>query len=167
MKFLWGMVILLPLLFGCAGDEHADLKAFMESTGRDGAEKLEPLPPVRPPDTFQYVPDNLEDPFKQRVLKPTRTGSGFQPDFDRPKEPLEAYPLDALRMVGQLRIHGKLHALVRSPDGVLHKAQVGSHIGQNYGVITAINEFGLDIEEITEDSVGDWTKTKTSLAMQE
>jgi type IV pilus assembly protein PilP len=163
---------LLPLLFcslllaGCAGEDHSDLRQFMKETGLDGKVKMEPLPPVVPPDTFEYQPAGLEDPFKPRNLRPTKNAGGFQPDFARPKERLEEFPLDALRMSGILMMRGKRHAIVRDPEGTLHRVTIGAHIGQNFGVVTAVKPEGLDILEITQDSSGNWTKTKAVLAAQ-
>jgi type IV pilus assembly protein PilP len=163
--------LLLPLFVcslaaGCGGGDHADLRAFMEQTGRDGKVKMEPLPPVIPPDTFEYQPAGLDDPFKPRNLRPTKNAGGFQPDFARPKERLEEFPLDALRMSGSLVMGGKRHAIIRDPEGTLHRVSVGAHIGQSFGVITAVTPDGLEILEITQDSSGNWTKTKAVLAAQ-
>jgi type IV pilus assembly protein PilP len=159
-------VVLGLLVAGCGSEDHADLRAFMEETGRDGKVKMEPLPPVVPPDTFEYRADGLEDPFKARNLRPTKNTGGFQPDFSRPRERLEEFPLDALRMSGVLVMHGKRHAVIRDPEGTLHRVTVGAHIGQNFGVITTITQEGLEILEITQDSSGNWTKTKAVLVAQ-
>jgi type IV pilus assembly protein PilP len=159
-------IVLGLLLSGCGGQDHADLRAFMEETGRDGKVKMDPLPPVIPPDTFEYQMAGLDDPFKARNLRPTKNTGGFQPDFARPKERLEEFPLDALRMSGTLVMRGKRHAIIRDPEGTLHRVSVGAHIGQNFGAITAITPEGLEILEITQDSSGNWTKTKAVLAAQ-
>jgi type IV pilus assembly protein PilP len=154
------------LAAGCSSDDHADLRAFMEETGRDGKVQMEPLPPVIPPDTFEYNQAGLEDPFKARNLRPTKNVGGFQPDFSRPKERLEEFPLDSLRMSGTLVMSGKRQAIIRDPEGTLHRVGVGAHIGENFGVITAVTEAGLEILEITQDSSGNWTKTKAVLVAQ-
>jgi len=138
----------------------------MEQTGRDGKVKMEPLPPVIPPDTFEYNQAGLEDPFKPRNLRPTKNAGGFQPDFSRPRERLEEFPLDALRMSGVLSKANKRYAIIRDPEGTLHRVTTGAHIGQNFGVITAVTEAGLEILEITQDSSGNWTKTKAVLVAQ-
>ena len=41
---------------------------------------------------------DLPDPFKPRKIEPTRTGGTLAPDPNRRKEPLEAYPLEALAL---------------------------------------------------------------------
>ncbi|MDD4880565.1 MAG: pilus assembly protein PilP, partial [Gallionellaceae bacterium] len=100
---------LTPFLFclalsGCSNDGFDDLRAFMESTGKEGASKIEPLPAVKKVDTFEYRQGELTDPFFARNLRPA--GSGTLPDANRPREPLEEYPLDALRMVGTMKKAG-------------------------------------------------------------
>jgi len=159
----WLPILLALLLAGCAVDDHSDLKEFMEKAGLDGKGKMDPLPAVAPPVTFEFVGESLEDPFKTRNLRPSKNAGGFQPDFARPKETLENFPLDALRFAGTLFMKGKRQAIIRDPEGVLHQVSVGAHIGQNFGEITAVNEEGIDLVEITEDSYGNWTRTKAVL----
>lgn len=166
MRSLALILLAATALTACSSDDHSDLRAFMEQTGRDGKVKMEPLPPVIPPDTFEYNQAGLEDPFKPRNLRPTKNAGGFQPDFSRPRERLEEFPLDALRMSGTLTKGGKRYAIVRDPEGTLHRVTTGAHIGQNFGVITAVTEAGLEILEITQDSSGNWTKTKAVLVAQ-
>jgi len=154
------------LLTGCGGDDHADLRAFMAETGRDGKIKMDPLPPVLPPDTFEYTA-GPEDPFKPRSLQPPASAGGLnQPDLARPLEKLETFPLDALRMTGILIMRDKRQAVIRDPEGVLHRIGVGARIGQNFGVITAVHEDRLEIKEITQDSAGNWVKSQTVLVAQ-
>ncbi len=165
MKLIW----LFPLLMlsGCAQDEFADLKAFMAQAGTGGQQALEPLPPVKPQDVFNYDATDLPDPFRPRSLKPSKAGGGLQPDMNRPKEPLEQYPLDGLRMVGTILKAGQLYALVRTPENTLYRVKKGEHMGQNFGLITNISDTSIDIQEVVQDGAGDWTETKAALALQE
>lgn len=165
MKLAWLFPIVL--LSGCAQDEYSDLKAFMAQTNPGGGQALEPLPPVKPQDTFNYDPNNLPDPFRPRNLKPAKAGGALQPDVNRPKEPLEQYPLDGLHMVGTINKGGQLFALVRTPDNTLYRVKKGEHMGQNYGLVTAISDTNIEIKEIVQDGAGDWTEAKAALALQE
>jgi type IV pilus assembly protein PilP len=164
MKHAW----LIPAVFlaGCAQDELADLRAFVAQTGANGQQALEPLPPVKPPATFSYAAADLPDPFRPRTLKPAK-GGGLAPDMNRPKEPLENYPLDSLRMVGTLIKGGQIHALVRTPENTLYRVRKGEHMGQNFGLVIAIRDTSIEIREIVQDGVGDWTEAKATLALQE
>lgn len=165
MKLVW--IFSLVILAGCAQDEFADLKTFMAQVGPGGQQGLEALPPVKPQDVFNYDADGLPDPFRPRSLKPSKVGGGLQPDLNRPKEPLEQYPLDGLHMVGTILKAGQLYALVRTPENTLYRVKKGEHIGQNFGLITHISDTNIDIQEVVQDGAGDWTETKASLALQE
>ncbi len=160
-------LLALFLLSGCAQDEFADLRAFLAQAGQGAQQKLEPLPPVKAREDFIYDPGELPDPFRQRSMKPAKSGGGIQPDLTRPKGPLEQDPLDGLRMVGTIIKGGQLFALVRRPDNTLYRVAKGDHIGQNFGVILSIGEAGIEIKEIVQDGTGDWTESKASMALQE
>jgi type IV pilus assembly protein PilP len=166
MKLL-PLVISGLLLSACASDEFDDLRQFMDEAGRQNAPKLEPLPSVIPPATFEYQHDNLQDPFKQRTLRPEPGKDGFIPDLSKRTGPFVEYPLDALRMVGIMRKGKRVNAVIRLPDGRLLLAKSGDPIGQNFGVISAINETGLEIKEVTLDSTGNWAQSKAILSLQD
>lgn len=165
MRLAW--LIPLALLSGCAQDEFSDLRAFMAQAGKGGQQALEPLPPVKPAQAFDYLPGDTPDPFKPRSLKPSKGGGAFQPDLTRPKDPLETFPLDGLRMVGTLVKDGQMSALIKTPTGTLYRIKKGEHIGQNFGLVIAITESNLEIRETVQDGVGDWMETKATLALQE
>ncbi|WP_165873461.1 pilus assembly protein PilP [Parasulfuritortus cantonensis] len=153
----------LALLSGCGDDGFDDLRTFMAETGKDGGAKIEPLPAIKKVDAFVYQGDGLLDPFAARTLRPTGKGA---PDASRPREPLEEFPLDALRMVGTLKKPGQpVRAVVKDPKGTLHMILVGGHIGQNYGKVTAIHEDGLDISELIQDANGEWAASKAVMSM--
>ncbi len=160
-------VILLLGLAGCAQDDMTDLRQFMDEAGRDSQERLEPLPQVQLAETFVYDPTGLADPFAPRNLQPARSGGGPAPDLSRPKDPLEMFPLDALRMVGTLSRQGEIYALVRTPENTLYRVKRGDRIGQNFGVVTAITDTAIEIRETVQDGVGDWTQTTATLPLQE
>lgn len=155
------------LLAGCAQDEHADLRAFMAQAGAGGQQALEPLPPVLVQEVFSYDPGDLPDPFRPRALKAAKAGGAFQPDLTRPRQPLEQYPLDSLRMVGTLVKDGQTYALIRTPDNTLYRIRKGEYMGQNFGLVVAIRETGIELRETVQDGAGDWTETKATLALQE
>lgn len=144
----------------------SDLRQFMQETGRDNQPKLEPLPPIQTAESFVYNADGLTDPFKPSSVKSDQ-GGGVRPDFDRPKEPLEQFALDGLRMVGTLERAGQRYALVRTPENTVFRVKKGDRIGENFGVITNISEAGIDIKETIQDSAGDWTESTASLPLIE
>jgi type IV pilus assembly protein PilP len=93
-------------------------------------------------------------------------GGGVQPDMNRPKEPLEAFPLEAIQMVGTLAQNKDTYALVRAGTN-LFRVKKGNYMGQNFGVITAIDESQINLKEVVQDSGGDWVERSTTVQMSE
>ena len=138
----------------------------MENTGKDGAAKIDPLPEVKKVDVFEYQPGDLLDPFMARNLRPA--AKGVEPELNRPRQPLEEFPLDALRVVGTMKKPGQsIRAVIKDPKGSLHTIQVGGRIGQNYGKVVAIREDGLEIKELIQDASGEWGESKAVMSMTE
>lgn len=158
------------LLAGCGGEEFQDLRDFVRDSGKDMRGKIPPPPEVKPYEPFAYNNEaNLSDPFKPR--KPDlRSGSRpgvNQPDMDRPKEALEEFPLEGLRMVGYLYQKKVGYAVVRAPDGKLHRVKAGNYIGMNFGLIKEVTDTEVVIKEMVQDSTGDWSERMSSLNLVE
>lgn len=165
MKRLATVFIILSL-GGCGGGGMEDLQAFVNETGRDMQGKIEPLPEVKVYEPFTYNAFDLPDPFKPRKLS-TGGGGGMQPDLTRPKEPLEAFSLETLKMVGVLSKKGQIHAVIRTPDNAIYHVRKGNYVGQNFGLITQIGDSEVTLREIVQDSAGDWSERTSTLILQE
>ena len=164
-------IVLLTLLsfvvVACNGDKRDDLDKFMATAANDMAKTVEPLPEVLPYAPLQYNADGiLWDPFKAR--KAANKSGALQPNTNRPKEALEAYPLESLKYVGSLS-KGKLtYALIKTPDNTVQQAKVGNYIGPNFGLITKIDDTAIALKEIIQDDLtGDWVERKASINLQE
>ena len=155
------------LLAGCGGSGHPDLDAWMKEQGKTRKGKLDPLPQIKPYDPFTYNAFDLPDPFKPRKIEPTKGGSKLAPDFTRRKEPLEAYPLESLTMVGTLAKNKTTYALVRTPERDVYQVRAGNYLGQNYGVVIEIGDSELKLKELLQDGAGDWTERSSSLQLQQ
>ena len=155
------------ILIACSGGSGDDLDAFMASAGNDMSKGVEPLPEVLPYIPLQYNADGtLTDPFRAR--KATSKSSALQPNMNRPKEPLEAYPLESLKYVGMLSKNNLTYALVKTPDNTVQQVKKGNYLGPNFGLVTAINENAIDIKEIIQDDLsGDWVERNASINLQE
>jgi type IV pilus assembly protein PilP len=162
----------LPIVFivlglsGCGGGSMEDLHTFVAETGKDMQGKIEPLPEVKVYEPFTYNAFDLPDPFKPRKLS-SGGGGGMQPDLNRPKEPLEAFSLETLKMVGVLSQNGIVQAVIKTPDNAIYHVKKGNYMGQNFGLITQINENEVDLREIVQDSAGDWSERDSTLTLQE
>jgi type IV pilus assembly protein PilP len=95
------------------------------------------------------------------------SGNGIKPDFDRPTEPLEEYPLDSIRMVGTLEQQDNTWALILDTDDTIHRVQTGNYMGQNHGKITRITEFEVELTEIIPDGLGGWVERPAAVAISE
>ena len=158
---------LTVLLVACGSDAGDDLDKFMASSGTDMSKAVEPLPEVLPYIPLQYNVDGvLSDPFKAR--KATSKMGSLQPNTNRPKEALEAYPLESLKYVGSLSKNKVTFALIKTPDNTVQQVKLGNYLGPNFGLVTAINENAVDIKEIIQDDLtGDWVERNASINLQE
>ena len=151
-------------LLGCSGGEHRDLQEFLKEAEATTPRKIEPLPEVKVYTSFEYAAYDLPDPFKPRKLSPAKGDSGLQPDLNRRREALEAYPLESLKMVGTLQQQKEIYALVKA-DSTVYRVKKGNYIGQNFGQITDINETEIKLKEIVQDAAGDWAERLSSLQL--
>ena len=163
------LVLATLALASCGGEQYSDLRQFVKESDNLPRGRIPPLPDVKPYEPFNYDAYDLVDPFKPRKIEPPKTaaGGGIQPDLTRRKEPLEAYPIENLRMVGTLQQGKTNFALVKSPDNNLVRVKIGNYLGQNFGLITDINESTIKLKEIVQDSGGDWTERISTMTLVE
>lgn len=161
------LTMLILGLSGCGGSGMEDLEKFVAEAGRDMQGKIEPLPQVRAYEPFAYDAFDLPDPFKPRKLAIGGGGGGLQPDLLRPKEPLEAFSLETLKMVGALEKKNLIHAVIQTPEKAIYHVHKGNYVGQNFGMITQITESSVQLREIIQDSAGDWSERTSTLTLQE
>jgi type IV pilus assembly protein PilP len=156
----------LLLLASCGGGMD-DLVSKVAEVKARKAGRIDPLPQIKQYEAFAYDPGNRPDPFSLPEAQDVAATSGPRPDMDRPKEPLEEFPLDSLRMQGIIQTPSSIYALVLAPDGVLHRVTVGDHLGQNYGQIKAIAESEISLAELVPDGFGGWVTRPATLALAE
>jgi type IV pilus assembly protein PilP len=167
MKRLLVPVALATVVAGCSS-EMDELKTFVRESEKGLPRRIEPLPAVKPFEPFTYEGFDLPDPFQPRKLAPPKEGAGggIAPDLNRRKEPLEAFPLEQLKMVGTLSQGGEVYALVRA-DKTLYRVKKGNYMGQNFGLITQVTETEIKLKEIVQDSAGDWAERQSVLPLLE
>ncbi len=170
MRNIFTLLLAALLLSACGSEEFQDLRDFVNNAGVDMRGKVEPPPDIKPYEPFAY--DNsarLPDPFRPRKAEARGKGGAGQnqPDFSRPKEELEDFPLESLKMIGYLYQKGVGHAIVRSAEGKIYRVRAGNYIGLNFGQITAVSETELTVKEMVQDSAGDWTERESTLQLAE
>ena len=155
----------LVLVAGCGGQSHKDLQDWMKEQGKGARGQLDPLPQIKPYEPFAYNDFDLPDPFKPRKIEPVKgdSTSKLAPDLNRRREPLEAYPLESLSMVGTLEKGKALYALVKTPERDIYQVRQGNHMGQNFGVIVGITDTDIKLKELMQDGSGDWSERSSTL----
>jgi type IV pilus assembly protein PilP len=166
-----GMMLLLVMLSACS-ESMDDLEKYIVSVRTKPATPIEPIPPVKTYAAYDYDGQTSRDPFGKSLNeeaekeRPTKS-TGPHPDFERSKEYLERYELDTLSMVGTFRRGDSYWALVRDPEGVIHRVPVGNFIGRNHGQVVHINDSQMDLSELVSDGTGGWIVRDASVALGE
>ena len=158
-------------LTACSAD-HDELRQWMEQQRREIKPNVTPLQAPKKFDPQPYTSAQAVDPFSNQKLTVALKQEARQPnsllsaELNRRKEPLEAYPLDSMSMVGSVNKQGQPYALLRV-DQLLYQVKVGDHLGQNYGRITRIAETEIALREIVQDAAGEWIERPATLQLQE
>jgi len=162
-------VVLIGLLSGCQDKSMSDLKSFVNDAFKDSKPDIEPLPVVVPFKGFAYSAEELNDPFANENIEPEDNTSGARPDENRPKDPLEEFPLDALRLVGTLSQKGKPWVIVKTTQGSALLAEVGDYMGENNGEIKRISteERAVFLTETVLDASGRWITRDVKIIVDE
>lgn len=160
-------IVSAGLLAGCAPG-LSDLQAWVADVKARPPRPLDPLPVMRQFETFEYAAQNLRDPFSNPLAEQEAiSDSSVRPDPTRRKEPLEAFPLDSLDMVGTLGAGGQMVALVMDPERVVHRVVAGQYMGQSDGRVDAIYENRIDLTELVPDGAGGWMERKAQVALDD
>ena len=159
------------LLAGCAGDQE-ELTQWMEQQKREVKPNVEPLSPPKKFIPQPYAALGAVEPFSTQKLTVALKQEARQPnsllaaEINRRKEPLEAYPVDSMTMVGSVMRNGQQFALLKV-DNLLYQVKTGDYLGQNYGKITKISETDVSYREIVQDAAGEWIERSSALQLQE
>lgn len=162
---------LLPLvccalvLTGCGGD-MSDLTGYIDEVKERPGGRIEPLPQIKPYETFEYSVAGDRSPFAQdwsgaESVAPT----GPKPVKNRNKEYLEQFPLDTLNMVGTLERSGKTYGLVQTSDGLVHRVLPGNYVGQNDGRVVTISDSRIEVEELVSNGLGGFFKRSAGIGI--
>ena len=167
------VIALSTQLSACGNDSMEDLKGYVKEVLARKADRIEELPPIEPYVIYAYQSVDKIDPFEPlfqeqpQAPEQKKSNNGLQPDFNRNREELEAVPLDAVRMMGTLELKNIMWGIVRSPDNIIHRVQVGNYIGRNHGKVVAVLEDGIELTEIIPDGQGGWSEREASIALIE
>ena len=165
---------LLLLLAGCGGTAaDRELQAQIQAIHAKHKGNVEPLPEIKPYENFTYAAHDLRAPFsipenkKDLAQQVAVDGEGLSPDFNRRKEALEQFPLDALRMTGTLEMGGGFWAIIVAPDKTVNRVGLGNYLGQNHGRIVDISDQAVTLAEIVANGAAGWTEREAAIAIVE
>ena len=168
-----GVFFLALALAGCGGEEHSDLKQELNQLTKDLRGRVDPLPQVKPYEPVPYTAEGQVDPFRPERIEVAAAGRAasastalIDEQKKRPPEPLEAFPLESIQMLGTITQDKETFALVKAGPN-LYRVRKGNYMGQNFGVITAIDEAQISLKELVQDSSGDWVERISSLQLVE
>lgn len=160
-------------LAGCSGDEYSDLKEELNLLTKDLRGRVDPLPQVRPYEPVPYTAEGQIDPFRPERIEVAGAGRAasastalVEEQRKRPPEPLEAFPLESIQMLGTITQNKETFALVKAGPN-LYRVKKGNYMGQNFGVITGIDEAQISLKELVQDSTGDWVERVSALQLVE
>jgi len=155
------------LLSGCSNQSNDDLDAFIRNAGKDVQTKIQPLPEMKTYLAFDFNADGLlNDPFIPR--KSYSNITTLKPDSDRPKQPMEAFPLESISYVGMIEKPHAKYALLKTPDNNVQQVKIGNFVGQNFGQVVAIEDSEVVLKEIVQDNVtGSWLEKMTTITLHE
>lgn len=162
---------LLVLLAGCADPEMGNLDRDLAAIRNDpGQVPRVELPEIPEYEAVPYDEADRRSPFMPRQrddeVAPVDPDSERAPDPDRPRGLLERYELSELELVGTLTVAGQPSALVRVPDGQVHRLSVGNHMGGDHGRIVSITESSVVlVETVLERNA--WVERSTRLSLDD
>ncbi len=165
-----GLAVSVGLL-GCSGSQD-ELQQWIEQQRREAKPNVSPLSAPKKFNPQAYLVGGAVEPFSSQKLtvaikqEARQSNSLLAAEINRRKEPLEAYPIDSMSMVGSVTKLGRPYALLKV-DKLLYQVKQGDYLGQNYGKITKISETDISFREIVQDAAGEWIERTSSLQLQE
>lgn len=169
------IVIILLGLSGCERD-FSDLQQYIASVKARPRQPVKPLPEFKTVEPFVIKKDNTQrDPFKpvEKVKiaddapeEEQEPDNGIHPDLNRKKEPLEAFALSSLRMVGTINMNSVLWGLIKN-ENTIYRVKVGNYLGKSDGKIVKIEKNKIELIEIVPNKPGRFIEQTATLILNE
>jgi len=159
-------------LSACGDSQETELRTWMDAEQKQAKAVIPKISPPKVYVPFAYGGKESIEPFNPAKLLvvlarlQAESSNGLKPNMDRPREALESFPMDSLKMVGTIEKNKMVYALVQV-DKTVYQVKLGSYVGQNFGLITKISESEIEIKETVQDAAGDWTERQSKLELQE
>lgn len=171
-KALGFVIVCSALITACSSYDMGDLKEYVASVKARPAGRIPPLPTFETYVSVPYAASNLRDPFMpfMEIAEPTATPtqpSNIRPPSTHKPEPLEKFPLDALKYVGLLERRGERWGIIVAPDKLVHHVKVGDYLGENNGRVTSISETKIELMETVSNGMGGWIERPAAISVVE
>ena len=169
------LILMVSALSACTGGDQEELSAWMQRERNSIKPDVKPIPEPSKFEPYSYGGERFVEPFSNEklasILKsgqslPNEKSALIEPELNRRKQPLEAFPLDTMKMVGSLNRKGQLVGLVKV-DTLLYQVTRDNYLGQNFGRILKIEENQIVLREIVQDAAGEWIERPAALQLQE
>lgn len=152
------LILLLPLLAGCAAEQHQDLREWMREEAKTMRGKVAPLPEIAAFPVVAYETETLTPPFASgKIVTLEAVADKSAPDRSRPQQPLEIFPIEDLKVMGIIMAGPVPYALIQTPPPNKPKhVRVGEYMGRSFGRITQISRDSVTVLETVKDANGAW-----------
>lgn len=168
--FPWAISFIL-VLGGCSGGaDTAQLQQRLAAIAQQPGGEIEPLPAFEPYEAFTYGAASMRSPFDLPRIAAEDDGEPpelVQPDLTREREPLEAFSINRLEMVGMLRQGNRIMALVRDETGQVHRITEGNYMGRNHGKVDRVTADRIELTEIVPAGDGGWVERPRTVELSQ
>ena len=160
----WSLIVPLLLLLGGCMKGDVDLRKWVADEKNLPGGPLPPLPVLKTFETFEYKDQGERDPFSPSLAeqKAEEAERSAAPD-PHPKEKLEEFALDSLKMVGSIGTGPGMLGLIRDPEGTVSTVKPGNYVGQNNGKIKAISSTSIELVELINNGNGGWMERQAAI----
>lgn len=169
------LILLAATLAGCGSSKEDDIRDWMVQERNQTKPHVAPISAPK-----QFIPEpytnaaaiepfsnqKLTQALKRDAAQAASNGALVAPELARRKEPMEAFPLDSMTLVGSIIKAGQPVALVKV-ENLLYQVKLGNYLGMNFGKVTKITETEVTLREIVQDAVGEWIERIATLQLQE
>ena len=164
-------LVALGLFLSACTNDPSDLRGYVAEVKSRSGGRLEPIPPVPEPESIPEISQRT-DPFASFLASELENVAKPVPPQDPPwgprnPEELERFSLDSLRMVGTLEQQNEQSALVKDPDGVIHRVNVGNFMGRNHGKVLDVSDLRIHLLEKLPDGRGSWDERHAEMSLSD
>jgi type IV pilus assembly protein PilP len=171
-------LLIVSILLGLSGcnRDFSDLQAYISSVKARPGQPVKSLPEFKTVEPFVLKKDNFQrDPFKpvEKIKvadevseEQQEPDNGIHPDLNRKKEPLEAFPLSSVQMVGTINMNSVLWGLLKN-ENTIYRVKVGHYLGKNDGRIVKIEKNKIEIIEIAQTKPGRFIEQSATIVLNE